>query len=207
MWMSELSERSALPVPTIKYYLREGLLPPGEAVGATRSRYDDSHLRRLRLVRALTEIGGLRLEDVRRVLVAIDDTTLSWHDAMGSALTRLAPLVAPRDSEDERPRVEALLARHDWELDEHSSHREALAGALASLAALGHPPTDELLDTYARAADLVSEQDVGSIRETDRADAVEHAVVSTLLLEPVLLTLRRIAHENTSRRVGVRRNH
>ena len=28
--MSELSERTGVPVPTIKYYLREGLLPEGE---------------------------------------------------------------------------------------------------------------------------------------------------------------------------------
>ena len=65
MWMSELSSRSGLPVPTIKYYLRERLLQPGEAVGATRARYDDSHVRRLRLVRALTEVAGMRLDDVR----------------------------------------------------------------------------------------------------------------------------------------------
>ena len=60
MWMSELSSRSGLPVPTIKYYLREQLLHAGEAVGATRARYDDSHVRRLRLVRALTEAHGGR---------------------------------------------------------------------------------------------------------------------------------------------------
>jgi DNA-binding transcriptional MerR regulator len=200
MWMSELAERSGLPVPTIKYYLREELLHPGEAVGATRARYDDSHVRRLRLVRALTEVAGLRLDDIRRVLAAIDDSELSWHEAIGSAHTRLAPLVSHTGSEAERPRVESLLARHGWQLDEHSTHREALAGALASLAALGHPPSDELLDTYAEAADLISERDVGSLRETDRAAAAEHAVVSTLLLEPVLLTLRRIAQENASRR-------
>lgn len=78
----------------------------------------------------------------------------------------------------------------------------ALAGALASLAALGHPPSDALLDTYAEAADLISEHDVGSIQESDRAGAAEHPFVSTLLLEPVLLTLRRIAQENASRRSG-----
>ena len=65
---------------------------------------------------------------------------------------------------------------------------------------LGHPPADALLDTYAEAADLISEHDVGSLDESDRAEAAEHAVVSTLLLEPVLLTLRRIAQENASRR-------
>ncbi len=200
MWMSELSERSGLPVPTIKYYLRERLLAPGEAVGATRARYDDAHVRRLRLVRALTEVAGMRLDDVRQVLLAIDDTTLSWHEAIGSAHTRLAPLVTDTDSDAELPRVEALLSRRGWELDESSTHRAALAGALSSLASLGHPPSDALLDTYAEAADLISEVDVGSISESDRAEAAEHAVVSTLLLEPVLLTLRRIAQENASRR-------
>ena len=30
MRMAELSRRTGVPVPTIKYYLREGLLPPGE---------------------------------------------------------------------------------------------------------------------------------------------------------------------------------
>jgi len=200
MWMSELAQRSGLPVPTIKYYLRDGLLPAGEAVGATRARYDDSHVRRLRLVRALTDVAGMRLEDVRRVLAAIDDPTLSRHEAIGSAHTRLAPLVTHSSSAAQQSRVKDLLDRHDWELAEHSSHRDALAGALAALADLGHPPSDELLDVYAQAAELVSERDVSSLAETDRAGATEHAVVSTLLLEPVLLILRRIAQENSSRR-------
>lgn len=121
----------------------------------------------------------MRLDEVRRVLAAIDDTTLSWHEAIGSAHTRLAPLVTHSGSAAEQPRVESLLARHGWELDEHSTHREALAGALASLAALGHPPSDALLDTYAEAADLISEHDVGSIQESDRAAAAEHAHAAT----------------------------
>jgi DNA-binding transcriptional MerR regulator len=200
MWMSELARRSELPVPTIKYYLREELLHHGEAVGATRAQYDESHVRRLRLIRALTEVAGMRLDDVRRVLVAIDDESLTWHEAIGSAHARLAPPVPASGSDDEGPRVDALLARHDWELDERSRHRDALAGALASLAALGHPPSDEQLDTYAKAATLIAERDLDALRETDRAEAVEHAVVSTLLLEPVLLILRRVAQENTSRR-------
>jgi DNA-binding transcriptional MerR regulator len=200
MWISELARRSDLPVPTIKYYLREGLLHPGEAVGATKAQYDESHVRRLRLVRALTEVAGMRLDDVRRVLDAIDDESLSWHEAIGSAHTRLAPPVSASGTNAERMRVDALLDRHDWELAEQSQHRDALAGALASLAALGHPPSDELLDTYADAATLISERDLEQLQETDRAQAAEHAVVSTLLLEPVLLILRRVAQENSSRR-------
>src|SRR6266545_4189804 len=62
MWISELSRRTDVPVATIKYYLREGLLPPGEAAGATRAVYDDSHERRLRLIRARVTRAGRRAD-------------------------------------------------------------------------------------------------------------------------------------------------
>lgn len=200
MWISELAEASGLPVPTIKFYLREGLLPAGEAQGATRARYDEGHVRRLRLIRALVDVAGMRLEDVRQVLAAIDDESLSWHEAIGSAHTRLTPPVTEGENAAEQARVDALLARHGWLLDERSRHRGSLAAALASLTALGHPPSDLLLDTYAEAAAMISEVEVASLREPDREAAAEHAVVSTLLLEPVLLVMRRIAQENASRR-------
>ena len=201
MWLSELAERSGLPVPTIKYYLRADLLHPGEAVGATRARYDETHVRRLKLVRALTDIAAMRLDDVRLVLHAIDDESISWHEAIGSAHTRLPPPVGDSDSGTEAERVDALLRRRGWRLDEHSRHRGALAGALASLRGLGHAPSEELLDTYAEAAELIAAREVDSLHEPNREEAVEHAVVSTLLLEPVLLTMRRIAQENASRRL------
>ena len=42
--IAELSSRSGTSIPSIKFYLREGLLPSGEATGATRARYDESHV-------------------------------------------------------------------------------------------------------------------------------------------------------------------
>jgi DNA-binding transcriptional MerR regulator len=60
MLMAELSRSSGVPVATIKYYLREGLLPPGAATSATRAEYDEAHLRRLRLTRALEDPGRRR---------------------------------------------------------------------------------------------------------------------------------------------------
>ena len=200
--MSQLSEHSGLSVPTIKYYLREGLLHPGESVGATRARYDESHVRRLRLVRALIEVAGMRLDDVRRVLDAIDDQSLSWHEALGSAHTRLSPPASGTAGDQDEERVDRLLARNGWQLEDASTHRHALAAALASLSALGHPPSDELLDTYAEAVDRIAAHEVAALPDADRAAAAERAVVSTLLLEPVLLTMRRIAQENASRRRG-----
>ena len=38
MRISELSTASGVPVPTLKFYLREGLLPPGDAIAVNQAR-------------------------------------------------------------------------------------------------------------------------------------------------------------------------
>ncbi|MDX2026822.1 MerR family transcriptional regulator, partial [Microcella sp.] len=45
--MSELSATTGTPVPTLKFYLREGLLPAGERTSPNQSQYDDSHVERV----------------------------------------------------------------------------------------------------------------------------------------------------------------
>ena len=197
--MGELAERSGLPVPTIKFYLREGLLPPGESTSATRAEYDASHVRRLRLIRALTDVAHLRLDAVRAVLAAVDDDTLSWHAAVGAAHTRLSG--GTTDASDQaRHQVDALLARHGWTLSPQSPHADVLGTALDALRDLDHPVSDQLLDVYARAASAIAETEVAGVDAEDHTVAAEHVVVGTLLLEPVLLTLRRVAQENVSRK-------
>ena len=193
--MAELSQRTGLTVPTIKYYLREGLLPSGVATGATRAQYDDSHVRRLRLIRALTDVAGLKLDTVRTVLEDVDSAE-SWHLAVGAVHTRLSPDVAATPAA--LARVDTLLARNGWELSESSPHRGVLAQALDALDALEHPVADDLLDAYADAMHDVADAEVATMSE-DREAAAEHAVIGTLLLEPVILTIRRIAQENASR--------
>ena len=199
--MAELASRSGMSIATIKYYLREGLLHPGTAVGATRTRYDESHVRRLRLVRALTDVAGLRLDTVRQVLADLEAAG-SWHEAVGSVHTRLADTVGPGASALSHQRVDALLARRGWLLGSRSPQRDILAASLDALADLGHAVSDELLDLYADAMAPVATFEVGSVRFADREASAEAAVVGTLLQEPVLLAVRRIAQENASRELG-----
>lgn len=200
MWMAELASRSGVSVATIKYYLREGLLHGGEATGATRTRYDDSHVRRLRLIRALTEVAGLRLDTVRQVLEGIDGAR-SWHDAVGSAHTRLGGVEesAAPPSASALARVEALLARQGWELGPGHPQAAVLARTLDTLDGLEHPVGDDLLDLYAAAMRPVAQHEVASVRGVDRDAGIEAAVIGTLVQEPLLLAIRRIAQENISR--------
>ena len=217
MWMAEFASRSGFSVATIKYYLREGLLHPGEATGATRARYDETHLRRLRLIRALTEVAGLRLETVRQVLDDIARAR-SWHEAVGSAHTRL-PGQGDDDTEptaQSTARVAALLARQQWQLAPGHPQPRRLARALDVLDDLGHPVSDRLLDLYAATMRPLAAYEVTSIHEGGDLDlegvvedrvsgsvegSVEAAVVGTLLQEPILLAIRRIAQEDVSRRL------
>src|ERR1700710_1263265 len=90
MRVSELSAVSGVSLATIKYYLREGLLHPGRTLSANQADYDDDHVRRLRLVRALIDVGGLSIAQVLRTLAAVDDPTIALHDAFGIAQDALS---------------------------------------------------------------------------------------------------------------------
>jgi DNA-binding transcriptional MerR regulator len=198
MQISELASRADLPVATVKFYLREGLLPPGELTGATRARYGEDHLERLRLVRALLGPGGLSIATARAVLAAVDARAPSVHGALGAAHRAL-----PRPGTDPLPDTSPVrhhVARWGWRVAADSPALQTLAGALEALAAAGFPASDDLLDRYARAAGELGERDVAEVPATSVAEAVRFVVVNTVLLEPVLLALRRLAQEDASGR-------
>ena len=205
MWIAELSRQTEVPVATIKYYLREGLLPAGEAVGATRSRYDEAHVRRLRLVRALVEAGGLSLSQVHGVLTAVDEESREMHEVLGSAHSALLPekLEATPESLD---RVGKLIADQDWQVEAGSRDRTLLANALDSLDRVDYDLDADLLNTYAAAAGQIGAADVAHLPTNDRAQAVESTVIITALGGPLLLALRRLAQQSASaRRYGTQR--
>jgi DNA-binding transcriptional MerR regulator len=199
MWIAELSRRTDVPVATIKYYLREGLLPPGEAVGATRSRYDEAHVRRLRLIRALVEVGGLSLSRVRDVLAEVDEESRELHWVLGAAHSALVP-EPPAVTTESKGRVDRLIKDRDWLVSERSADRALLASALDAMSGLGHRLDDDTLQAYAQAAQQVADTDVAHLPEGDRSRTVEAVVVVTALGGPVLLALRRLAQQSASAR-------
>src|ERR687892_2532999 len=108
MRISELSKEAGVSIPTIKFYLREGVLAPGRPTAPNQADYSEDHLRRLRLIRSLTEVGGLTLRQVHAVLEAIDDESGPLHQLLGVAHHALGP--APRDGP---PPPDLVKARAD----------------------------------------------------------------------------------------------
>ncbi|MFC9582873.1 MerR family transcriptional regulator [Streptomyces yangpuensis] len=219
MRIGELSRRTGVPVPTIKYYLREGLLPAGELTSPNQASYGDGHERRLRLVRALLEVGGLSVAAIGEVLAAVDDKEQPVHDLLGAAATRLVPEFgdggggsgrgagsdgagAP-DAETvlARDRVARLIEARGWRIESGNKAAEALVAALASLARVGHGGFVDLLDDYAEAAERVGRTDLDYVaRRVAREDLVEAVVVGTVLGDAVFAALRRMAQVDASAR-------
>ncbi|MFJ9445974.1 MerR family transcriptional regulator [Kitasatospora sp. NPDC101235] len=203
MRISDLSRLTGTPVGTIKYYLREGLLPPGRSLGATLTLYGDEHVQRLRLIRAMTARGGLSIAATRDVLTAIDqpleplDTLRVVHYALPTPVD-----AAETDAVDEHaPQVDRLLDAMGWDISEESPHRRALAASLMDLSRLGMEYSTEELLPYAELAAAAARLDFGRIEGIeDRLRLAEHAAIVVLLLEPVLAVLRRLAQEDESHR-------
>ncbi len=92
MRISELAARTGVPLATVKYYLREGLLMPGRATSATQAQYDDTHMRRLGLVRALAG-QGLPLDKIKAVVALAENPDENLFVALGKAVMALPPYV------------------------------------------------------------------------------------------------------------------
>lgn len=202
MRISELSRRSGRSIATIKFYLREGLLAPGRRTAANQADYDDGHLRRLRLIATLIDVGGLSLAAVREVLAALDDDSIDLHDAMGVAHHGLATRMAPaaiRADEDTLAEVDALLEARAWHVKPGAPARRELAAALTALRTLGWQADAEVFEPYARAADGLAEWELAQVPAgVSRGAAVEWVVIGTVVFEAALVALRRLAEEHHS---------
>ncbi|WP_079403684.1 MerR family transcriptional regulator [Streptomyces sp. 3211] len=229
MRLAELSERSGVAIATIKYYLREGLLPPGRRVSATTADYDEGHLRRLRLVRAMIQVGRVPVADVRKVLAHVDDESLGRTIRLGAALWALPREAEPADGrgdedggegggegegEDEvmaaaRTEVDRLLRDLGWstarEVGELSPVHRSLVAAVATLMRLGYPWDAALMAPYAQLMHQVAVRDLDFVEtHPSEAEQVETAVAATILFRPVLNALHRLAQEEESaRRYGL----
>ena len=201
MRISELSSKSGVPVPTIKYYLREGLLDPGTKTGPNQADYGDEHLHRLRLVRALIEVGGLSVATVGEVVTAIEDETRSMHEILGIAHGALGPITSEKATERStaRAQVDAFLDELGWSITADSPARNELASALGTLWKLGWQVDTHVFERYARLADeLASWEFEQTPMDRQREQVVESVVVGTVVFEKALVALRRLAHESHS---------
>jgi DNA-binding transcriptional MerR regulator len=225
MLMAELSRSSGVPVATIKYYLREGLVPAGMATSATRAEYDEAHLHRLQLIRALVEIGEVPVAAIRKILAVVDDKSASVHVMLGTVQYQLGPhpVRSAADDPDWRAasqEVDDLVASMGWSVTPDAPARFLLAATLAALRRTKSAPPGPGLHAYAEAIAELAAVEVASVDLVpgtrgnpdnannsgnpaaggSRVALTESAVVGMVLYERVLIALRRLAQEDASAR-------
>jgi DNA-binding transcriptional MerR regulator len=169
MRIDELAERSGVPVATIKYYVREGLLRSGERTGYNQVAYDESHLHRIRLIRTLIGLAGLPIAVAKAVIAAVDDPDRTAHSALGEAQRAVS-----KTPVDEVLEVAESLGHPDL-VDLLAAYRKA-ADDLAA----------REIRWLSKAAD-------------DRDLLAERAVIGTILGDALLTATRREAQKNASR--------
>ena len=168
MRISELSSQTGIPVATIKFYLRENLLHEGVRTAATQAQYDDGHVARLRLVRALLGPGGLSVAAAHRVIRAIEEPPESIHELLGVA----ASAVAGPNLDD----------------------------ALRALDEAGFELPEGALDVYTDHMRQIAQFEIDNVPTDSTTAAVRYVVLGTVLIEPLILALRREAEEEASAR-------
>jgi DNA-binding transcriptional MerR regulator len=196
MRISQLSAATGVPVATVKYYLREGLLHDGRLTSPTQARYDESHVRRLRLIRALVGGAGLSIAAVHELLDGVDAPPESGHDLLGIAHHALARPVEPGTDTAE---VDAMLQQWGWGSDGcDEAGKAAVAEALEGVRSAGFDLPEGALDTYAAAMHAVADAEIAGVPTDSAESAVRYVVLGTVLVEPLLLALRRLAQQSAS---------
>jgi DNA-binding transcriptional MerR regulator len=213
MQISELVRATGVPLATVKYYLREGLLPTGRKVTARSSEYGEEHLRRLVLLRVLRALGSIPVTRLRELVEATDDPRLSVHTMFARASDAIAashaPLPYPETADGAvdgthaaaAELVDRVLAGIGWDaVRPEAVDRANLVRAVEAVMGTGLFPTDErTLAFYARAADEVARAEIAALPDDpDRVTQLERMVVGTVAYGEVLAVLRRLAEEHHS---------
>jgi DNA-binding transcriptional MerR regulator len=216
MKISELSRTSGVPIPTLKFYLREGLLPAGTPTAKNQADYSLEHVQRLDLIRTLQDDAGLSLGAIGRVLSAAS-AEQNPGSAIGAGIAALEQSRKPPPSTSvARDELDAAWAVVDraarsvgWTLDR--KHPAAIDATLALAAIRRAMPEyivdEQLLARYADIARQIADIEIPEqwAPSDDPHGWMKYAMLGTYLFEPLILALRRVAHQQRSMALIARR--
>jgi DNA-binding transcriptional MerR regulator len=131
--MGELAEASGVPAPTIKHYLREGLLPEPVKTSRNMAYYPPEFVDRIRLIKRLQEERFMPLKAIR--------TLLDEDPERAAALLELEDRILDRALAGERSRTSATEVRKRYGVPKEALDRLAEIGVLTP-SSRGYSPSD-----------------------------------------------------------------
>ncbi|GIW95550.1 MAG: heavy metal-responsive transcriptional regulator [Pirellulaceae bacterium] len=91
--IGQLAQGAGVPISTVRYYERAGLLSPVDRTNANYRVYDEQSLERLQFIRA-AQRTGFALDDVRQLLDLQDEGASACRDVQQIIGSRLAEIEA-----------------------------------------------------------------------------------------------------------------
>jgi DNA-binding transcriptional MerR regulator len=188
--MGELAEASGVPVPTIKHYLREGLLPEPVKTSRNMAYYPPEFVDRIRLIKQLQEERFMPLKAIKSVL--------DEDPERARALVELEDRILDRALAGERSRTSAAEVRESYGVPKEVLDRLAELDIL-SPNSRGYTPSDvKIIEAISRFRAGGYDEEIGfTVYDTIRyKNAIE-----ALVREEVDLVMSRLAGEVSPERV------
>lgn len=211
MKISELSECSGVSIGTIKFYIREGLLPRGKMLAPNQADYGEEHLTRLKLIRALKEIGNLNTKAVREIVAAIELPPDESGNVFNLFLrqmrnTRPAPTLDPNKVAQTKQDLMGLLTERGWSVETDHPSLDDLAEAWVAFIEAWDPAFSvevsdiTMLDAYLATMEQLAKAELPTHvipkDATVTANTFAQSIVGTVLFEPIITAIRRLAHSS-----------
>jgi DNA-binding transcriptional MerR regulator len=134
--ISELAERSGVPVATVRHYLREGLLPEPVRTSRNMAYYPPQFVDRIRVIKQLQEERFMPLRVIRDLLEQEDDRPERLR-----AMIELEDRILERALAGERERIDAEEVRSRYDVPREVLDRLAELGVLTP-DEIGYSPSD-----------------------------------------------------------------
>jgi DNA-binding transcriptional MerR regulator len=192
MRLSELAKVSGVSIPSIKFYLRTGLLPAGQTLSKTQADYAPAHVERLRLIRALREVGQLPIAAIQAILRAADDETVPVAELLATTHAAMAG-PPPLEPGAGRAAAQALLVEVGWSLPAESPLIDSLGVVLQALHDQGRPIDAPHLAPWVRAAQDAAAAELAAVPRSGPRSATGGEIAVGAVLYGQLLTQLRLA--------------
>ncbi|GAA4283063.1 hypothetical protein GCM10022261_05940 [Brevibacterium daeguense] len=216
MKLKELTERTEVSSATVKYWIREGILPPGRLRNTTTADYDEAHVERIALISTMRTELGHSIDVIRALTTRIDDPAVQLvsimdhcqslaiglsSDTPGSAEHTPGSAEHAPGSTEHAPveqRISEACTRLGWP-DTASQARAALAQVLVQMDRYGMMPTTDSLIRYGHALGPLAADNVGDSRVRGTRDAVALGVLIGVTMQTrYLVAMNSLAHASAS---------
>lgn len=188
MKISALSATSGVSVATIKFYLREGLIPSGRPTGPRTAEYDVEHVNRLEVVRGLREVANLPVESIRQLMMAVNDESVTAFGLM--AMAHAAVIPAHQYVAENSDLAEHLYHELGWKISSKSPVFAMTSGLLNALEREGVSTSRSALAPWVNAARIAASAGTSTLRpNVSRAQLVRDVAVGTFLGNQLMLVL------------------